>query len=132
MAQPASHRPAVLVVDGQGSLTPHIRAVLEPAGYRVASVPTVLDGVTAVRRDRPAVVLASGDASSADTRLLIGLCRLGNQTPVVLVGREQAWLAKSERVPILTTPVEPAQLLSIVADLAEPTTVIASHPQDEI
>jgi CheY-like chemotaxis protein len=110
--------PLILVVGEDGSEYDYIRSALEPYGYRVAAAPDIDAGLVAVRRDRPAAVLAGCGAAPAPTmRRLIGLCRLGTTTPIALVGPELARIARQEHVPCLPTHADPAMLRAAVERL---------------
>jgi hypothetical protein len=115
VAQVVDHS-LVLVVGDDLRAVAEVRAILEPVGYRIDAVADPLAAMLAVRRDRPAAVfVGAGVEALAWVRPLIGICRLGARTPIMLIGDGLSSVARSERVPYLALPLDPAQLRAAVA-----------------
>jgi hypothetical protein len=117
--------PLVLVVGEEGTEYDRISAALTASGYRVAAAPDVDAGLLAVRRDKPAAVLAGGEGViPSSVRRLIGLCRLGAGTPIALLGSELARVARQEHVPSIPSHPEPAALRATVDRLVGPPSIV--------
>jgi Lrp/AsnC family transcriptional regulator for asnA, asnC and gidA len=126
---PGDGPPLILIVDDDPDFVEIGRLVLEQGGYRVISAANGEQGLAAVRRDRPALVILdvmmSGILDGLNTSMRMKADQGLKTTPILMVSSIASsdyagMFPTDEYVPVehfLSKPVSPQQLLSEVTRL---------------
>jgi CheY-like chemotaxis protein len=118
----------VLVVDDEADARELIATILEQRGAEVASVPSALEGLEALPRFQPDVIISDIEMPNEDGYALIKKIREldpkeGGRTPAAAL---TAYARTEDRMRALLAgfqihmpkPIEPAELIAVVANLA--------------
>lgn len=124
----SQRRPIVACIDDSKTVQRQVKMTLEVAGYQVLSITEPERALTALARQKPAVILMDINMPKIDG---YELCRMLRQTkhlqtvPIVMLTGRDGFLdrlrAKLAGVTsYLTKPFEPTQLLNEIQQLAQP------------
>ena len=129
--------PTVLVVDDHRPTLAAVAGLLEGAGYRVRRAPDGAAALAEVGRARPDLVLSDVAMPRLDGLALARALRARRpELPIVLMSAAAGEVASVPGVPLYAKPLEPADLLGIVARLLAapagraPGAAAARQPQD--
>lgn len=119
-AQTTDHKPRVLVVDDDVSLSRLVRAILRTAQYEVAQAYNGIEGLEAASRERPDVIVLDLQMPQLDGRGFFRELRArGDYTPVLVSSSYGARSAQQElgAEGSIEKPFDPDALVAAVARL---------------
>lgn len=126
----SNHRPRVLVVDDDVSLSRMVRAILRTADYEVAQAYNGIEGLELASREHPDVIVLDLQMPQMDGRGFFRELRArGDQTPVLVSSSYGARSAQKElgAEGAIEKPFDPDALIAAVTELFE-----ASRPDSHI